>query len=87
MDTCLERERPGSKVPACKKPLRSFQWNPELPKAGIEGFIPYVRLGKHCVLGLGFFGCALGKQEANGHLFDDLKNPDRPGSSVPDVNH
>jgi hypothetical protein len=38
------------------------------------------------VVGLGFFGCALGKKpEANGHLFDGMHDPDRQRSSVPDI--
>ena len=60
-------------------------WNPELPRAGVEGVVPYIRLGS-CVIALGAFACAMGKEEANGHLFDELKDPDRPRSSVPDVN-
>ena len=85
-NVCDDTGRPDPSVPKCKKPSRPFQWDPEPPKAGIEGFIPYVRLGKHCVVALGLFGCAVGKlPEANGHLFDDLKDPDRPRSSVPEV--
>jgi hypothetical protein len=83
---CEDKAHPGSTLPKCKKPSLSFQWNPEPPTFGVEGLIPYVRLGKHCVVGLGFFGCALGKEEANGHLFEDLKNPNRPRGSVPDPN-
>ncbi len=37
-------------------------------------------------MGLGFFGCALGKPpEANSHLFDGMHDPDRQRSSVPDI--
>ena len=28
---------------------------------------------------------AIGKREANGHLFDDMRDPDRDSSSVPDI--
>jgi hypothetical protein len=28
---------------------------------------------------------AIGKREANGHLFDDMRDPDRERSSVPDI--
>jgi hypothetical protein len=31
----------------------------------------------------GFF--AIGKREANGHIFDDMRDPDRERSSVPDI--
>jgi hypothetical protein len=35
-------------------------------------------------VGLGFFGCGFGKPpEANQHLFDAMRDPDRPHSSVP----
>ena len=51
-----------------------------------SGFIPYVRIGKRCIVGLGFWGCQLGKlPQANSHLLDGMTDPDRPGSSVPDV--
>lgn len=84
--TCEDTGGANSKLPRCRKPNRPFQWNPKPPQAGVEGLLPYVRLGKHCVIGLGFFGCGIGKlPEANGHLFDDIKDPDRSRSSVPDA--
>jgi hypothetical protein len=84
--TCDDRDRPGSSLPKCKEGGPAFQWDPEPSRVGVQGLIPYVRLGKHCVLGLGFFGCALGKLPgANGKLFDDLNGPGRPRSSVPDA--
>ena len=80
---CDDTDRPSTQ-PKCKR-SHSFQWNPEPSPVGIEGFLPYVRLGKRCVVGLGFFGCAAGELPgANGHLFDQLHDPDRPESSVPD---
>jgi hypothetical protein len=70
-----------------KKPPKEFPWDPEPKKAGFAaGFIPYVVIGQRCVVGLGFFGCALGKKPpANSHLFDGMHDPDRQRSSVPDV--
>ena len=70
-----------------KKPPKEFPWDPEPKKAGLAaGFIPYVVIGQRCVVGLGFFGCALGqKPPANSHLFDGMHDPDRQRSSVPDV--
>ena len=70
-----------------KKPPKEFPWDPEPKKAGLAaGFIPYVVIGQRCVVGLGFFGCALGKKPpANSHLFDGMHDPDRQRSSVPDV--
>jgi hypothetical protein len=66
---------------------KEFEWDPEPKKAGLAaGFIPYVVIGQRCVVGLGFFGCALGKKPpANGHLFDGMKDPNRVHSSVPDI--
>jgi hypothetical protein len=80
-------DRPGSLLPKCgskRKPAR--EWNPEPARFGLSGLLPYVRLGERCAIGLGFFGCALGKlPEADGHVFDDMRDPDRPRSSVPDI--
>jgi hypothetical protein len=84
---CDDTDRPGSMLPRCKKQPRPFEWNPEPKRVGFAGVLPYVRLGDFCVLGLGFFGCAIGERpRANIHLFDELHNPDRPRSSVPDAN-
>ena len=70
----------------CEKRASSFEWNPEPKKAGFAGILPYVRLGKRCVVGLGFFGCTLGAPpEPNSHLFDDMSDPDHITTSVPDV--
>ena len=69
-------------LPNCKPPPE-FKWAP--PKAGFAGGLPYVTLGDRCVVGLGFFGCALGKPPANGKLFDGMDDPDRDRSSVPEA--
>jgi hypothetical protein len=83
---CEAERRPGSMLPGCRKPAKDPEWEPEPSVLGIEGLLPFVRLGKRCVVGLGFFGCALGKlPEANSHLFDEMRNPDREHSSVPEV--
>lgn len=70
-----------------KKKPKEFDWDPEPGRVGVAaGFIPYVRIGQRCLVGLGFFGCGLGKRpEANGHLFDGMHDPDRQRSSVPDI--
>jgi hypothetical protein len=79
-------DRPGSILPKCRKHKSQREWEPEPSRAGFQGLLPYVRLGKRCVVGLGFFGCALGRlPEADGHVFDDMNDPDRPQSSVPDI--
>jgi hypothetical protein len=82
-----QSDRPGSMLPKCgKKPKPPREWEPEPKRFGLEGLLPFVRINERCVIGLGFFGCALGKMpEPDGHLFDDMKDPDRPTSSVPDI--
>ncbi len=82
---CNDTGRPGSALPKCKRSQSSFQWDPEPSTVGVEGLLPYIRLGKRCVFALVFFGCALGElPKANGHLFDDLKDRERAQSSVPE---
>ncbi|HEY0745320.1 MAG TPA: hypothetical protein VGD63_01365 [Steroidobacteraceae bacterium] len=77
----------GEHRPECRKYEKPDPWVPEPNKFGIAGGLPYVRLGKRCILGLGFFGCGVGKlPEANGHVLDDMRDADRPRSSVPDPN-
>ena len=84
---CDEAALRGEHPPGCWKYKTPDAWKPEPRTFGIEGGLPYVRLGKRCILGLGFFGCDLGKlPEANGRLFDDMSDSDRPRSSVPDPN-
>jgi hypothetical protein len=68
-------------LPNCK-PSPDFKWAP--PKSGFSGGLPYMRLGDRCVIGLGFFGCSLGKPPARGDLFEDMDDPDRERSSVPE---
>ena len=82
---CDEDSRPGSLRPKCRKDAAEFLWDPEPRRFGIEGGIPYVRVGP-CVVALIAFGCGIGKTDANGELFKDMRHPDRPTSSVPDVN-
>ena len=83
---CDDSDKPGSWLPKCRKKPSSFEWNAEPKRAGFENGLPYVRLGKRCILILGLVGCALGAAPpANGHLFDDLRDPDRDRSSVPDL--
>lgn len=80
-------EVPGARQlrPECRERDFDRDWKPEPPRAGVEGLLPYVRIGKRCAVGLGFFGCAVGKlPKADGHLLDDADDPARPRSSVPD---
>lgn len=83
---CRGNEQPGSVLHGCRAPKPPAEWEPEPAKAGIDGLLPWVRLGKRCIVGLGFFGCGIGKlPEANGDVFDDMRDPDRQRSSVPEV--
>jgi len=82
---CDEAALRGEHPPECRKYKKPDAWQPEPRKFGLAGGLPYVRLGKRCIAGLGFFGCGFGKlPEANSHLFDDMHEPDRPRSSAPD---
>jgi hypothetical protein len=66
----------------CEKKKSSWEWKEK--GYGIAP-LPYVKLGKRCVIGLGFFGCALQKPpEANSHLLDDMRDGKTAPSSVPD---
>lgn len=80
-------EQPRSPYRTCKPRESSFVWDPEPNKFGIEGLIPFFRLGERCVAGLGFFGCSFGGKPPgpNAHLFDDMHDPHQPNSSVPDA--
>ena len=81
-------ESPRSPYTTCKPRRGSWEWKPEPGKVGMAGLLPYVRVGKRCVVGLGFFGCALGEPPpANGKLLDDMQQDDRPRSSVPGPEH
>jgi len=76
---------PKPQAPASAAP-KQFEWNPEPKAVGFSGLLPYVRLGKRCFLGLGFFGCVFGElPKANGALLEHMDDADRPQSSVPDV--
>jgi hypothetical protein len=80
---CREAEANHLHPPECHPNLAPVPWEPEEKRFGFAGPLPYVRLGP-CVLGLGFWGCGLGKAPpGNSHLFDSMRNPDRSGS-VPD---
>jgi hypothetical protein len=71
----------------CKPKESSMQWKgKDDRRAGFSGGLPFVRLGS-CTITLGAFGCGFGgTPEANGHLLDDMNDPDRSRSSVPDPN-
>ncbi len=75
-------------MPKACKPKRSMEWRgQEDRRFGMTGGVPYVKLNDHCVLVALIPMCVMGKlPEANGHLLDDMKDPNRTHSSVPDPN-
>lgn len=76
---------PSRPFKVCRRAKNSWEWKAEPGKAGLAGgLIPFVRLGKRCAIGLGFFGCSLDEPPpANGQLLDSMNDPDLPTSSVP----
>ena len=73
-------------LPPCKRSTPKFGWDPQEQRAGFSDGLPYVRLGRRCILVLGMIGCSVGRvPDANSHLLDHMKDPDRDRSSVPDI--
>lgn len=70
----------------CVTRKSSMEWKGEEDrKVTWVGILPVFRLG-NCMVTIGAFACSFGKPEANGHLLDDMRSPDRSPSSVPDPN-
>lgn len=81
--TCAVAALQGEQRAECRKYKKPDAWVPQPKEFGINGGLPYLRLGKRCIVGLGFFGCGVGKTpDANAHVFDDMRDPDRPRSSA-----
>jgi hypothetical protein len=84
---CNEKGDPSSKLPPCPARPRDFEWSPVKQRVGMEHGLLYFRPTERCVIGFGIAGllggCSIGKEEANSHLFDGMKSPDRR-SSIPD---
>ncbi len=77
---------PTPSTHVCEKSKQHPPWNRELKRAGFIGALPYVRVGKRCLVGLPFFGCAIGHlPEPDSELFTDMGAVDRSRSSVPDI--
>jgi hypothetical protein len=70
----------------CKPKESSMEWNGDEDRAVTwAGPLPVFKVGKRCVVTIGFFACNLSEiPEANSHLLDDMRKPDRATSSVPD---
>jgi hypothetical protein len=78
-------EQPKSPYQKRKRYKPTVEWEPEPKKAGFMGPLPYLRLGKRCLIIPPLFGCALGELPApKGASLDEIRDPDRPRSSVPD---
>jgi hypothetical protein len=77
-------------APAPAKP-REFGWDKSVTERTRQGPLGLeIRLSENCsivLMPLPIGGCAIGKRPANGALFEDMRSPDRPRSSVPDVPH
>ena len=57
---CHNPDLPELLPPECRKRNYESEWKPEPKRVGMQGLLPYIRLGKRCVVGLGFFGCGVG---------------------------
>jgi hypothetical protein len=64
-------EHPPSPYADCARQAQ-FRWDPEPRRLGlIDHWLPYLRLGDHCIVTLGMFGCIVGRLPGpNGDLFD-----------------
>lgn len=64
-------EHPPSPYEDCT-PQPQFAWDPEPKRVGlIDHWLPYLRLGNHCMVTLGMFGCIVGHLPGpNGLLFE-----------------
>lgn len=84
-DRCAAARRLAQALPAgCKQEGPAKTWEPEPQRAGFVGIFPYVRVGR-CIIGLGFWGCAVQTPVPDGTLLEDFRNPNRPVGSVPDL--
>jgi hypothetical protein len=68
----------------CVPKKKSMEWKgEENPGLHLQNGFPVWIVG-NCTITLGFFACT-GDTPPNEHLFDDMKDPNRSRSSVPDV--
>ena len=77
---------PASPYRDCVRKKSSFEWNPDAKRFGMSGGLPYMHLGKRCVVGLPFFACAIGElPPPDSHLLDDAVKDNALQGSVPDA--
>jgi hypothetical protein len=76
---------PESPYRDCQRRKNNFEWKPDAHRTGWANGLPYVRMGKRCVVGLGFFGCALDPElpPPDGELFEDMGTANQMDGSVP----
>ena len=68
----------------CQLKKRSWRWIPERKKSGFAGGLPWVQVSERCIVGLGFFGCAIGElPPPRGDLLDDMDTANQMQSTVP----
>lgn len=69
------------------EPQPQFAWDPEPTRVGlIDHWLPYLRLGDHCIVTLGMFGCVVGHLPGpNGQLFDRVIGKKATQRSTPGV--
>jgi hypothetical protein len=79
-------EHPHSPYRDCKQQPQ-FAWDPEPKRVGlIDHWLPYLRLGNHCIVSLGVFGCVVGALPGpNGHLLDPVLGGKATQSPTPAV--
>jgi hypothetical protein len=67
----------------CVPKKKSMEWKgEENPGLHLQNGFPVWVVG-NCTITIGFFACT-GDVPPNGHLLDDMKDPNRSRSSVPD---
>jgi hypothetical protein len=78
---------PESPYRDCLRKPNNFEWKPDAKRTGWSGGLPYVRMGRRCVVGLGFFGCIADPElpPADGTLLEDMNTINRMDGTVPGV--
>jgi hypothetical protein len=76
---------PTSPYRDCERKMNNFEWKPDAHRTGWANGLPYVRAGKRCVVGLGFFGCKLDPElpPPDGELFADMNTANQMDGTVP----
>jgi len=76
---------PASPYRDCQRKPNNFEWKPDAHRTGWANGLPYVRAGKRCVIGLGFFGCKLDPElpPPDGELFEDMNTTNQMDGTVP----